>query len=282
MGFYMIRCHHAGKMGDLIYALPAMRALARLNDDKIHLTTSAHCHQLAPLLWEQPYFADVVMDDARPYKMSDGIMQNWDYFKNGEGINLSPQPSFYEPTAPVSWTMCYAKTAILKKLELADYICLPSLINHRRWHFGFSIKMDGQPIERVKKAVVAPEVESLREESEEFWQQIIRELTARDYYVMVVGKRYADPIYNCHDLRGLTSVSVLARLIAESDLFIGAHSLPWHLARHSETPAICLQKFSPGLARCIPLDTPYVWYQPERWNEAIDVALSKFNQVEKH
>ena len=48
----MIKVHHAGKMGDLIYALPVLRALARLKQDKVRLITSGMVVPMVPLLWE--------------------------------------------------------------------------------------------------------------------------------------------------------------------------------------------------------------------------------------
>ena len=68
----MIKVHHAGKMGDLIYALPVLRALARLKQDKVRLMTSGMVVPMVPLLWEQPYIDDVDVDEA-PYEIDNCV-----------------------------------------------------------------------------------------------------------------------------------------------------------------------------------------------------------------
>lgn len=264
----MINVSHFGKMGDLVYALPVMRALARRSGERIYLTTSALCFGLVPLLWEQPYIEDVEIDGSKPYKMSDGVMSGWDYYQRGEGINLSPQPSFYRPDAPIPWTDCYMETAGVRQLEPTDFVAFPSLVNHRRWHFSATIKFDGKVEERRKRIVIAPESESLEQESPQFWEKLIDNIPG-EYAVILLGKKSLGT-FSAVDLRGLTTVPTMARIIAEADGFIGVHSLPWHIARHSETPAVCIQKWSKGLQRCIPIDTDYNWIEPENWKDAID------------
>ena len=267
----MIRVHHAGKMGDLVYALPVMRAIARKTGQKIHLTTSALCFSLVPLLWEQPYFEDVVIDSSKPYKMADGVMSGWNFYDTGDGINLSPQPDFYLPDAPIPWTTCYEQVSGAGPLVEADFCAFPTLVNHRRWYFSHEIKFDGKPEERYKRIVVATETESLDETDFSIWDEIMRSFH-RKYAIILVGKKVWPLPTNLHvkDLRGLTTVPTMARIIAEADGFIGAHSLPWHIARHSETPAVCIQKWRKGLQRCIPIDTDYNWIEPENWKDAID------------
>lgn len=272
----MIRVHHAGKMGDVMYSLPVFRALARTRRDTIHLTTSGLCWQLVPLLWEQPYFEDVIVDSTRPYSIPPGgVTTNWNFYTPTEGINLSLQPKHYAPTCPVNWTLASAQIAGVT-VTPNDYVGLPSLVNHRNWHHGMEVAYDGILQRLTPTVVIAPEVESLEAAPVDIWQALIAELLEADYHVMLIGKESST--WNCavhpslHDLRGITTVAVVARLIAESHVFIGAHSLPWHLARHAHTPALCLQSWREGLRRCLPIDTdPHQapWIEPDDWREAL-------------
>jgi len=275
----MIKCHHGGKMGDLLYALPVMRALARLKGDRIHLTTSGLCWQMVPLLWEQPYIGGVELDDTRAYETVNGIMTGWDYYRPGEGYNLSLQPCMKTMPEP-SWTHIYMRLCGITELRTEDALALPSLVNHRRWHYTIKVAINGVPQLMPKVFVVAPEVETLASADVKTWVKVIDGLleygtvilvgrsTATDFLnpVAVWQGHYPDHLI---DLRGCTTVPTLARLIAESTGFIGAHSLPWHLARHSETPAVCLQTWQDGLYRCKVIDTPACWLEPEAWQEAV-------------
>jgi ADP-heptose:LPS heptosyltransferase len=288
----MIFVHHAGKMGDLLYALPVLRALARVHQTKIHLTTSGLCWQLVPLLWEQPYIGDVALDDTRAYELpfGVGITNHWDHYKPGEGINLSLQPKHYANDCPINWTQAYAWIAGVT-LQPEDYIGLPSLVNHRRWFQTVDCRLDGKKQDVTKTIIVAPEVETLEPAPPETWTKIIDALLDH-YNVVLVGQKDA-PNYRhklmawagshnsprLRDLRGCTTVPTLARLIAESAAFIGAHSMPWHLARLSGVPAFCFQKWREGLRRCIPVDTdPNLCPWPEEiedWHAAVEWIESK-------
>jgi hypothetical protein len=275
----MIKVHHAGKMGDVLYALPVMRALARTHRDTIHLTTSGLVVPLVPLLWEQPYIGDVHLDDTQPYEIVDFIFPNWEYYKPGEGYNLSCQPLYFEPTCPASWTHAAAWVVGIDKLEPEDFVALPSLVNHRRWCEGIRVTLNGQIKEPTHVAVVAPEVETLDMMLPRLWQTVIDAL-AQYGPVVVLGTKPEPTYNNCTDLRGLVTLPVSARLIAESSYFVGAHSLPWHLARHSETPAICYQTYRDGLYRCIPVDTPCNWIQPHNLDMVVDSIHNHFSHNE--
>ena len=274
----MLKVHHAGKMGDLVYALPVMRALARFYGP-VHLITSGHCWQMVPLLWEQPYIEDVELDGERAYEILDSkIWNHWQYFDNGNGINLSPQPNFYEPTAPIPWTLCYLRTASMQlhrelTLTKEDFTVFPTLVNHRRWLHATEVEINGKVQQLPKTVIIAPEVESLEPWPLGLISKIRQFLIVRGFDPIIVGNKIKSDWPE--DVRGLTTVPVLARLIADARGFIGAHSFPWHLARHSETPAICLQHWRDGLRRCLPIDTPYNWYEPEDWEKAVDKLLKE-------
>lgn len=279
----MLRVHHAGKMGDVIYSLPVLRALARTFSEKIHLTTSGMCWQLVPLLWEQPYIEDVVVDETRPYSIPPGgVTTNWEFYRNGEGINLSLQPKHYEDICPINWTLASAWIGGVG-LKPADYIGLPTLVNHRNWHRQVEVHYDGVRQTLSPTIILAPEVESLSPADDEIWVKIIAELLELEYRVLVIGRHRQSTLEascptwifdspNLVDLRGLTTVASAARLIAEAHGFIGAHSLPWHLARQAGTPAICLQTWREGLRRCVPIDsnpTLCPWVEPDDWLKAV-------------
>jgi len=261
-------------MGDLICALPIMRALARIHGGKINLITSPLCWQLAPLLWEQPYIESCTLDDAGPYELQGGIVNRWNYFLAGGGINLSPQPRFYAPGAPISYTDCYKQVAGVEALLPEDTVVLPSLVNHRRWHFGFEVVRDGVRQQTPPTVILAPESETLERIAPVpllVWKEIAYTLGDAFQIVIVGQKRNHDWIGtpNTLDLRGLTTVSSLARLIAEARGFFGPLSLPWHLARFCEMPCICVQEIPLTLIRSMPTDSEYLWATPSDVKHAI-------------
>ena len=260
-------------MGDLIYALPAIRALARVHGP-VDLVTSPLCSQLVPILWEQSYIKSVEMDTTRAYWADRKILQGWDYFsETGDGINLSPQPEYTEPGSPQYWTHCYEKKAGVP-LTPADYVALPSLVNHRRWLWGYDVRLDGKPTWPDPMVVVAPEAETCPESPPTLWQRIITEFAKADYRVIVVGKRRWDFEYtDCVDLRGVTTVPTMAYLIAQAHAFLGQLSLPYHLARHCEMPHACLQQILLGLVRSIPQDTVAHFFDPDEWRKATDFLI---------
>lgn len=267
----MLAIHHAGKMGDLIYALPVMKALSRERGEKVHLITSALCFQLVPLLWEQSYIQNVEMDYSRSYCMRNGSVEPWAVLSPGEGINLSPQPSMYRPDAPVSWTMAYAEIAGIKELTLKDKIALPSLWNHRQWYWEHVIKVEGKPEWRPPETVVlAPESESIRTVPLWVWHDLAKQLR-ESFMVIVVGMQTEEPYFDLpgiRDLRGLTTLASAAKMMAEACAVVSTISLPFQIARHAGTPTFCLQ--DQYLERCIPVDTPYRWYVSNRLDDLVD------------
>ena len=272
----MNRILHFGKMGDLMYALPVLRALHRTTGEKVTLLTSGACWQIAPLLWEQPYIQDVELEDTKAHCTEPiargAIFPHWAWYSAGDGLNLSLQPSYFEDTAPVSWTHCYMQAAGITALTDRDCMALPSLVNHRRWLDGIDVETNGRRQVKPKTIVLAPETDTLDEMMPEVWQKIVFAVANAGYEPILVGTRNRGSLMNATDLRGLTSVPVLARLIAEARGFIGAHSFPWHLARHSETPAVCLQTWREGLRRCVPVDTDYTWLEPLEWRKAVETV----------
>ena len=279
-----MRVSNFSKMGDIMYSLPVLRALYRLHGEKIHLLASGSCWQLAPLLWEQPYIGEVELDESQAHatvEMERGVIfPAWEYYKHNEGYNLSLRPSYFEDTAPISWTRCAMQAAGIDELTPEDCVALPSLVNHRRWLYGIDVLLNGKKIEPPKTIIVAPETDTLDELLPTQWRKILERIIEYGHEPVIVGTRNLGSFYGCPvtDLRGLTSVPVLARLIAESRGFIGAHSFPWHLARHSETPAVCLQMWREGLRRCLPIDTNYTWMEPPEWERAVDRLLQAHSE----
>lgn len=275
----MIRVSHFGKMGDLVYALPVMKALARMHQDKIHLVTSGLCWQFVPLLWEQPYFGEIDLDDSQPHEIvpidRGAIFEHWEYYKGDEGINLSLQPSYFTDDAPISWTHCYMKAAGVKELTDSDCVALPSLVNHRRWLNSIDVTNAGKKASTPKTIVIAPETDSLDEMIPDAWERIVDYVQLEGYDAIVVGTRNNGNLRGCTDLRGMTSVPAMARIIAESQGFIGAHSFPWHLARHAEVPAVCVQTWREGLRRCLPVDTKHLWIDAKDYKKAVPLLVGQ-------
>ena len=265
------------KCGDLVYLLPVLRALHRIRGEKIHLLVSGSAWQFALVLEEQPYIETVELEDTCPHTTGPiergAIFHQWRWYEPGEGLNLSLQPNYFKDDAPISWTHCYMRAAGVEALTESDCVALPSLVNHRRWLDGIDVAINGKEQEKPKTIILAPETDTLDELFPMTWQQIIDQVVDADFTPIVVGMRRLAILERCTDLRGQTSVPVLARLIAESRGFIGAHSFPWHLARHSETPAVCLQTWREGLRRCLPVDTPYTWIDAKDYMSAVPAVL---------
>lgn len=271
-----MRVHHGGKNGDLIYALPVIKALSRKHG-KITLVTSPLCFQLVPLLWEQPYIQDVEMDYSRSYKIGDdGCMSPWQVLGPEEGLNLSPQPSMYRHNAPVSWTHAYAEIAGIQTLTVKDRIALPSLWNHRQWYWEHNVTTEGKDlVKRVwappMTCVLAPESQTLKTIPMWLWAKVAKVLNKR-FHVIIVGERPDESFpESMTDLRGKTTVATIARLLAEATVVISANSLPWHLARHAGTPTFCFQ--DQYVERCTPVDTPYAFYTSDLWERMTEDAM---------
>ena len=124
-----------------------------------------------------------------------------------------------------------------------------------------------------KTLVLAPESETLKTIPLFYWQSLAKKLS-KHFTVLVVGTRPDDTfdvVGNLRDLRGLTTISSVARLLAEAHLVIAANSLPWHLARHAGTPVFCWQ--DQYLERCTPVDTPYVFYTASQLDRMAEDAV---------
>lgn len=285
-----MKVSHFGKMGDLVYALPVLRALHRTTGEKVHLLTSGTCWQFAPLLWEQPYIEEVELEDTKAHSIvpidRGAIFPHWQWYAEGDGLNLSLQPSYFRDAAPISWTRCYMEAAGITELLPEDLVALPTLVNHHRWMSGITVANDGVPQERTNTFIVAPEVESLASIEWGIWRQIINALIPVGHVILVGVHRYPKMTFTVWplagdrftDMRGLTTVPTLATLIAEAHGFIGAHSFPWHLARHSGVLSVCLQSWREGLRRCLPVDTDYLWMEPNDWPKAVEM-LTKETEV---
>jgi hypothetical protein len=283
-GICVIKVSNFNKMGDVVYSLPVLRALSRIHGKKIHLLVSGSCWQFALVLEEQPYIGAVELEDTKAHATvpieRGAIFPHWSWYEPGEGFNLSLQPSYFTDDAPVSWTQCYMQAAGVQELTNTDCVALPSLVNHRRWLDGIDVEINGQTQQKPRTIIVAPETETLDMLQPAIWTAICEQITDAGYRPIVVGVNRTpcydpDGMTNLIDVRGCTSVPVLARLIAESSGFIGAHSFPWHLARHSETPAVCLQTWREGLRRCLPVDTGCTWIEPKDYLTAVEVVLKQ-------
>ncbi len=250
---------------------------------KIHLLVSGSAWQFALVLQEQPYIEDVELEDTEAHATvpihRGAIFTHWEWYEKANGINLSLQPMYFEDAAPISWTHCAMQAAGIDALTATDCVALPSLVNHRRWLDGIEVQTDGKPMAKNRTIILAPETDTLDELVPAIWQHVINDVVEHGYEPIVVGTRRLAKLSRCTDLRGLTSVPVMVRLIAESRGFIGAHSFPWHVARHSETPAVCLQTWREGLRRCIPVDTPYTWINAPDYLSAVPTVLKTYEPV---
>jgi len=265
--------HHGGKMGDLLLALPAIRAYAR-KYGPVDLITSALCVPLVPLLWECDYIWNVKVDASQTYEADGKILLQWDYFKNSDGINLSPQPSFREETAPYYYADCYSRLLeVIPQKE--DYMIFPSLVNHRRWFDSHEVFYKGVSQKKRKTLIIAPECESVGMVSWKVWWDFIHALN-HYFEILVIGTNDVFPMpESVTDLRGKTTVPAAALLIAESHALIGGHSFPMQLASRIEVPTFCLQEMVPTLDRANPINCNTVYLDPAAHASARDYYINQ-------
>lgn len=70
----VIACTHPGKIGDALYALPAIRALCEASGDRADFYTSEYCRPILDLVAAQPYIRSAYVSDAyRPERMDCGV-----------------------------------------------------------------------------------------------------------------------------------------------------------------------------------------------------------------
>ena len=259
-----------GKMGDIIYALPAVKALARKHGP-IHFMTSGICHPIVPLLREQPYLASVDVDEEVAYRIVSNESLPWFEFPKGvQGINLSVRPEWIQREG--CWTKFYAEEAGVT-LITDDKVALPSLVEHRLWFYSYEVFREGSgidPMLRPNTAILAPEAETLPTVSLDVWVKLANALK-QWFKVMVVGLKRDDSFPpDIIDMRGMTTVPSLARLLAEARIVITSLSLPFHLARHSYTPTFVLADMLE--VHSFPTDTISVFYRSEQLSDIVETA----------
>ncbi len=252
--------HHGGKMGDLVLALPAIRAYARLHGP-IDLVTSPLCIPIVPLLWDCPYIESIEVDNSQIYEADGKVLLQWEYFKNGEGINLSPQPAFRQEVAPFSmppysYSDCYSMILGVSP-QYEDYMIFPALVNHRRWFDSHEVFYKGVSQKKRKTVVIAPEAESVPMAGNYIWDQVISGLKYYGYEPVIIKKK------------GTTTIPTAARMIAEADALIGAHSFPMQLAARIEVPTVCLQDMVFTLDRANPMKANVKYVDPKDWVNAV-------------
>ncbi len=258
-------------MGDLVLALPSIRAYAR-EHGSVDLITSALCVPLVPLLWECPYIKEVHIDATQPYEADGKVLLQWNYFKNKEGINLSPQPSFREEEAPYYYSDCYSRALDVTPLA-EDYMIFPSLVNNRRWFASHEVFYKGKSQSKMKTIVVAPECESVSEMSVSAWQDLIDRLYEAGFSIIVIGKNKENCFSFCTDLRGQTTIPTVARIISESHALIGSHSFPMQLASRIEVPTFCFQEMILTLDRANPLHCNTVYFDEKGFESSPNYYL---------
>jgi ADP-heptose:LPS heptosyltransferase len=73
----MIACSHPGKIGDTLYALPTIKKLAEMNEEKIDFYTSDYCKPLKRLFEYQPYIDGFYIPAKYKIKRMDMGVQPW-------------------------------------------------------------------------------------------------------------------------------------------------------------------------------------------------------------
>lgn len=73
----LIACAHPGKIGDALWALPAVRELCRRLDARCDFYTSDYCRPVKPLLEALPFIRQVVIPAGYEIKSMDCGVQPW-------------------------------------------------------------------------------------------------------------------------------------------------------------------------------------------------------------
>ncbi len=213
----MLRFRHSGKLGDVIYALPAIKSCRRgilyLNCPGSYGFFEHHARQLIPLLQAQQYIHEVKVWEGEPFD------HDLDEFRN------------FDP-ATTNLADCH-----LKVLGLSP-----------AWRDKAWLIVDGFLPELSHTVTIARTVRHRGISG--FWPEVFRQVEGRAIFVGSESEHEAfvsevGPIrrYETPDLLHL------ARAIGSSRLFIGNQSCAYAMAEGLKHPAIL--EVRPGIENCL-------------------------------
>ena len=192
---------HPGKIGDLLYCLPAVRHISKILDSKVDFWTQKECLPVKSLLESQSYINEVHINEA--------------YVKQHEGCGV--QPWLLEPIGDYD-RIYHMGLRSYPQGRLVDYY--PSL--HGFTFCDTSIKYDFTTTEVARGIVVCPGRNPLLKA---LFGGIISELSNNNIIVYQVGPKdeiinfNSKNVINC-DIDMLNTLSVLDK----ADVFIGTLS----------------------------------------------------------
>ena len=230
-----------GKLGDLIYTLPAVMSLARQNNSPITYLTSTYCQAAQPLLEKQSYIDTCLIDydyrlehthyGCQPYTMSEpaGFDQ---VYHLGFRSDLTGSHILRQPLIATFFQILKAVYDVtLPAYDGAPYLAVDGaepddvILFQGHGHTLMDL-MDNDSRERLFR----------------FWQELFRTM---DYKVLAVSGPGETGFYDRFDLPVHCPADMLetARMIKSARLFIGVQSAAAALADGLKTPRLIFSWF---------------------------------------
>lgn len=237
-----IEATHPGRHGDILWALPTVRAIAAAYGESVHLTIPTQYGSLAPLLAQQAYIASVlaredwVVEQTAP--ITPRTPPTWETTRTADRIFHLGYDGWPTPTLPEDVYERCAKLGVGEGQKYGDPI-LPSLDLTTPW-------LTAPPVtEADRRAIVI----GFTDEHFELKFGIVELLEPQfpDTYVLEApGSRWtteARPVWTFHDYEttGADSWERAAQYIAASRVFFGCCSALHVLAVGLGVPTVVME-----------------------------------------
>lgn len=235
-----------GKLGDLLYSLPAARALGRRLGLPVELMTSAYCAAALPLLERQPYLAGVHLDPAYRLQALGFGCQPW----------RMSEPPGYRRVLHLGFRPQRARRLAFRQ-HLIEYFFLS--LGH---HYGIALEPEldesylflepppplapylllhpwGQSLEQAAPA-------GFREALFDYWRRLVG-LAALPVRLVLGPGEDAGPLARLGEVHRPPDLLELARLIRDAACFLGVESAPAAVANGLKVPRLVLDYFGNAL-----------------------------------
>lgn len=205
----LIACCHPGRIGDTLFALPAIKRLCEIHKAKADLFVKPWCEPARDLIEYQPYINSI---------RTDGIVHEKHH--RLQGITEVPKPEKYLKVIEVSWTRQHmhplaeslAEEAFLpREIGRVFTLEIPKKIQQQQEYIALAVRYNRQG-ERI---------------ANEFIELFENFMEASPWPIIQVG------------LAG-TSFLEMAQTIAGAKAFVGTFSAPLVVAQAFEIPKTCI------------------------------------------
>jgi hypothetical protein len=232
-------CTFPGKLGDLLYSLPAVRQLkSELKIDRIDFMTSSYCANITRLLAQQPCI--------------DGAYVDRSYYMTSDAFGIQPadmsETGYYDKVFHLGFVrqilgniMAYQHLALVHYKTLSDRYGIklePDITSPFLSPYGFE-KMKVVTFHAHSKSIYQNvRYKQVGEKLNETWKKLIAGIKKMGYTVRAITdpdgalfhKQFDVEIMECHD-----AVDA-AEAIDRSAMFLGVQSFPYVIAEGLRAP----------------------------------------------